>query len=239
MEGNYDFCKRLLEVHKPNRRDLRLQPKEDEFSFSSPVTILLPRDAGEVLQTAAKDFADYLFTSMNLSACVARDEPAEKANCVSLLCNQDLGEASERRGHRITVEEGVTVEGYDECGVAQGLYYLEDCMNLRRAPFLKKGSVTRRVMFLPRTVMSGYSVGEYPDDYLSLLAHHGFSGIMLWIKGINESKKGFENFKDLAFRAARYGFDIYVESYAPHKVYPEGEEGQRFYDQMYGDLFRE
>jgi len=93
------------------------------------------------------------------------------------------------------------------------------------------------VMFKQRTVMSGYGVGEYPDEYLALLAHHGFSGLMLWIKGINENQKGFQNFTDLAIRAARYGFEIYVMSYTPHEVYPEGDEAQEFYDRLYGDLF--
>ncbi|MBE6594286.1 MAG: hypothetical protein E7644_00665 [Ruminococcaceae bacterium] len=237
IEKNYDFCKRLLEVHKKDRRDNTLLPANDEFCFASPTVILVPEHCGEVIMTAAKDFADYLFTSMNVAACVDRDRGQEISGAVRLAVNTDLGEASERRGHRVTVDSTVLVEGYDECGVAQGLYYLEDLMNLRRAPFLKKESKTRRVMFYPRTVMSGYGVGEYPDDYLALLAHHGFSGIMLWIKGINENQKGFQNFTDLAVRAARYGFDIYVMSYTAHEVYPEGEEAQEFYDRLYGDLF--
>ena len=112
-------------------------------------------------------------------------------------------------------------------------------MNLREAPFLERGSITRRVMFTSRNVMSGYGVGEYPDEYLALLAHHGFTTIMLWIKGVNENQKGFQNFNDLAIRSARYGFDIYIMSYTPHEVYPEGEEAQKFYDRLYGDLFAE
>jgi len=55
LERNYDFCKRLLEVHKRNRRDRSLTPGADEFSFISPVRILMPPDAGEIIETAAKD----------------------------------------------------------------------------------------------------------------------------------------------------------------------------------------
>ena len=239
MERNYDFCKRLLEVHKKDRRDKSLLPLDNEFCFESPTAILMPKDAGEVIITAARDFADYLFTSMNVTAYVDYDRGQKINGCVRLTVNKDLGEASELRGHRLTVGDGVLAEGYDEPGIAQALYYLEDVMNLREAPFLEKGSITRRVMFSNRNVMSGYGVGEYPDEYLSLLAHHGFSGIMLWIKGINENQKGFQNFKDLAVRAARYGFEIYIMSYTPHEVYPEGEEAQKFYDRLYGDLFAE
>ena len=239
MERNYDFCKRLLEVHKKNRRDKTLLPKDNEFCFEGPTAILIPDGAGEITVTAAKDFADYLFTSMNVTAYVDIDRGQDVNGCVRLSVNKDLGEASELRGHRLTVDESVLAEGYDEVGIAQALYYLEDVMNLREAPFLEKGSVTRSVMFENRNVMSGYGIGEYPDEYLSLLAHHGFSGIMLWIKGINENQKGFQNFKDLAFRAARYGFEIYIMSYTAHEVYPEGEEAQKFYDKLYGDLFAE
>lgn len=239
MEKNYDFCKRLLEVHKKDRRDKTLMPLDNEFSFESPTVILMPRDAGEVIITAARDFADYLFTSMNVTAYVDYDRGQEVKGCIRLAVNKDIGKASMPRGHRITVEGSVLVEGYDEPGVAQALYYLEDVMNLRRAPFIEKGSIERSELFSNRNVMSGYGVGEYPDEYLSLLAHHGFSGIMLWIKGINENQKGFQNFKDLAFRASRYGFEIYIMSYTPHEVYPEGDEAQKFYDKLYGDLFAE
>ncbi len=237
MEKHYDFCNRLLEVHKKNRRDASLVPNADEFFFESPTVILLSPDAGEVATTAAKDFADYLFTSMNVTAYVDYDRGQTVGKCVRLTVNQNLGEASERRGHRLTVDENVLVEGFDECGIMQGLFHLEDVMNLREAPFLNKGTVTRRILFHPRTVMSGYGMGEYPDEYLAKLAHHGFSALMLWIYGENESWKGFQNFTDLAIRAAKYGFDIYVENYTPHEVYPEGEEAQKFYDKMYGDLF--
>lgn len=239
MEKHYDFCKRLLEVHKKDRRDANLLPADDEFFFESPTVILMPKHAGEVTITAAKDFADYLFTSMNVSAYVDYDLGQTEGKFVRLAINSDLGDASERRGHRLTIGENLLVEGFDECGIAEALHYLEDVMNLREAPFLKKETLTRRILFHPRTVMSGYGMGEYPDEYLSLLAHHGFSALMLWIRGVNESWKGFQNFKDLAARAAKYGFDIYVESYTPHEVYPEGEEAQKFYDKLYGDLFAE
>ena len=239
MERNYDFCKRLLEVHKKDRRDKALLPNENEFCFESPTAILMPEGAGEIIVTAARDFADYLFTSMNVTAYVDYDRGQEIKGALRLAVNKDLGEASELRGHRLTVGDGVLAEGYDEAGVGQALYYLEDVMNLREAPFLEKGSITRRVMFENRNVMSGYGVGEYPEEYLSLLAHHGFTGIMLWIKGINENQKGYQNFKDLAFHAAKYGFEIYIMSYTAHEVYPEGDEAQKFYDKLYGDLFAE
>lgn len=239
MERNYDFCKRLLEVHKKNRRNPLCQPNHNELELCGPVAIRIDTDADEIIVTAAKDFADYLFTSFGIPAYIDYDDGKIAENSVILKTSNNLGDASERRGHRITVDASILVEGFDACGVAQGLYYCEDVMNLREAPFMKKGVETRRLMFQSRTIMSGYGIGEFPDAYLAKLAHLGFTGIMLWIKGPNETQKGYMNFKDLAIRAARYGFDIYVESYAKHDVYPQGEDAQAFYDRLYGDLFAE
>lgn len=237
-EGNYDFYRRLLTVHQPDRRDNDLRPEADEFSFPNTVKICIPADGDEMLMTSAKDIADYLFTSMGIEAFLSR-HPSDPSHTGTLVLRTDPTLDLGQRGYRITVDEDVIVEAADSRGIAQGLYYLEDLMNLRQAPFLKKGQFSGSLLFDARTVMSGYGIGEYPDDYLSLLAHHGFTGLMLWIKGINESQKGFQNFKDLALRASKYGFDIYVESYSAHSVYPEGEEAQKFYDELYGKLFDE
>ena len=236
IEKNYDFCKRLLEVHKKDRRNFSLTKNDDEFEFVSPVKIIIEKDADVITKTAAFDFADYLFTSMNVSAFVQSGGEVTDG-CIKITTNKDLGTSSERRGHRISVSDYVLIEGFDGPGNAQGLYYLEDVMNLRQAPFLKKGTENRRIMFVPRTVLSGYGMDEYPDEYLNLLAHHGFSGINLWIKDVNESKKGYLNFTDISTRAAKYGFDIYVMSHAKHDVYPEGEEAQKYYDKIYAEMF--
>ena len=239
-ENNYEFCKRLLEVHKKDRRDFSLSPNENEFAFRKNVTIYIPENAGEVMLTAAKDFADYLFTSMKISAAVDYDNGEKNENSVYLYLNSDIGKSSERRGHRVSVtKDYVMIEGFDECGAAQGLYYLEDVMNLRSAPFLPIKTEERRVMFCPRTIQSGYGMNEYPDAYLASMAHLGFSAISLWIYGKNHSQKGYTNFTDIAERAKKYGFDIFVQSFVKHDVYPEGEEAQAFYDDLYSNLLSE
>lgn len=238
-EKNYDFCKRLLEVHKRDRRDFSLVPRENEFCFQSPTAILMPKEADEITRTAAYDFADYLFSSMGVTAYVDYDRQDAPKGSVRLSVDEKMRDVASHRGYRVAVDDSVCVTGYDGRGIAQGLYYLEDLMNLREAPFLEKGSVARKMTFSSRTISSGYGIAEFPDEYLALLAHHGFTGLDLWIRGINETKKGFLNFKDVAYRAQKYGFDIYVMSFKPHSVYPQGEEAQAFYDRLYGDLFAE
>ena len=233
-ELNYDFLKRLLVVHQPGRFDRSIAPEEDEYVFRDGVNIILPACCGEIIETAARDFVDYLFTSMDTPAMLVKTGETG----VRLAISHDLGEANERLGYRITVDENICIEGYDERGVAQGLYHLEDIMNLRRAPYLKKGVETRRTLLVPRRVLSGYGIDEYPDAYLSALAHAGITGLMLWIRGINESLKGYLDFNDLALRARKYGLDIYVEVYLHLDVHPDDEGAQEFYDNLYGELFR-
>lgn len=63
-EKNYDFRKRMLEVHEKNIRDYNLVPNKNEFVIEDGIYIVLPKETSDVIITAGKDFADYLFTSM-------------------------------------------------------------------------------------------------------------------------------------------------------------------------------
>ena len=140
MEEKFQFKAELLKVHKKNRRNKALTPSADEFEIKHGLFIVVPENAGIVTMTAARDFEDYLFTSMNVSSMVTT-QSAEKA--ITLSLNEDIEDASGFMGYRITTKDsGITVEGYDEKGLAQGLYYLEDLMNIRKAPFLKKGVIS-------------------------------------------------------------------------------------------------
>jgi hypothetical protein len=140
MQQNYDFRQELMQWHRPGLR-CPYTPAADEVSLEA-ATILLPQDAGEVTLTAAQDFQDYLFTSMDCSAALSRG----KASGVTLTVGTyaQLGKVwgyeEVPASYEITVEAGsVTVCGYDDRGCAQGLYQLEDRMNRIRAPYLKQG----------------------------------------------------------------------------------------------------
>ena len=58
MEKNYDFRKRLLEVHRRDRRDLSLDPAPDELALDDNSDIVIPTDAGRVLVRAGIDYND-------------------------------------------------------------------------------------------------------------------------------------------------------------------------------------
>jgi len=253
-EQNYDFRKRMLQIHRKDVRDYEVLPGPDELVIHEGFAVVLPsreelgalglNAAGDpmdelVIETAARDFVDYLFTSMGISAFLLRRAESWNINAVRLKLNRDLGEASSPRSYRITVGEGILLEGYDANGIAQGLYHLEDIMNLRMAPYLPMGTQEHKVLFPIRQTMSGYGVDMYPDEYLCRLAHEGITSLTLWTLGKDKTRIGYVDFNDLGYRAAKYGIDLYVESYIHHNVHPDDEGAEEFYDNIYGTLVRE
>ena len=239
MEKSYDFKLDLLKVHKKDVRKADLLPTGEEYEIKSGLTLLLPDfDEDEVILTAARDFIDYLFVSQGVSAMLSREEATGDVLRISL--NKDLGEASGYMGYRITVTDtGITLEGYDVRGVAQGLYSLEDRMNLRRAPYLKKGTVCRRAVFKSRRTNSPFGMLEYNDAALSLIAHYGMDTIDLWIDdGYTTQRGDYIDLRLLSERAAKYGLDVSVLIRAPHDKNPSDEGAEEYYDAMYGELMR-
>ncbi|MBQ3557602.1 MAG: hypothetical protein IJA11_07410 [Oscillospiraceae bacterium] len=236
-ERNYDFRKRLLQIHRKDLRDAAILPNENELVLDDGWWIVMPADADEITETVAKDFQDYLYTSMNLSAMVTKCAEKATEKRIVLGINTDLGEHSVSRGYRITVEDEVRVEGFDSKGIAQGLYHLEDVMNLRLAPYLPRGVRTHHPLLDTRSTLSGYGADMYPDAYLSRLAHLGITSIGLWVYDTNETQTGFLDFNELHHRASKYGIDLGVQFFTYHSVHPDEPGAQEFYDKMYGDLF--
>lgn len=241
-ENRYEFRKRLLTVHEADRRDFTLQPEENELELADEIAVYIPTDADEVMLTAARDFVDYLLTSMNISAILKkgkfkRNEPAIE---VALAAAEgiDLGEYACYRGYRVIVDEAVRIYAHDSRGAAQALYYLEDLMNMRLAPFLKKGTVSRKPMYSPQMVHSGFGLDQYPNEHLSKIAHEGRDAILVFTKAANLSPIGFLDFNELIFRAARYGIDVYAYSYMPSSMHPCDEGAEAFYESTYGTLFK-
>ena len=232
-ENRYDFKKELLQIHKKDRRDYSLKPTENEFVVSDGITVVVPEDAEVVVMTAARDFADYLLTSMGVSAMVGRHAICHP--CIELVYNRDIGDASGYMGYRITVvDSGITIEGYDGVGLAQGLYFLEDLMNMRRAPYLEKKVTARRALFSPRFAQSPFGMFEYTDECLAHMAHLGYDAIMLWIHGLNKNKRGeYIDMPLLCERAEKYGIQVYIQLYADHYMHPDDPGAQEFYDKRY------
>ena len=235
-EKKYDFKKELLEVHKKDRRNFSLTPDADELALDKPVLILL-KDNSEVIYTAARDFADYMLVSMNVPATVYESQ-IEGMVTIECSLSDDLGEYQAFMGYRLTVtEKGVKIEGADERGIAQALFYIEDLMNIRRAPFLKIGTTCKKSLYTQRNSQSPFGMNSYPDEAFAWMAHLGMSAHTLWLKDYQTTKGGEHiDIPVIVKRAARWGIDIYIDIYAFHSAHPDDEGAEEFYDNMYGPL---
>lgn len=243
-EENYEFRKRMLEIHKKDIYDRSLVQCENEFSLCEGFKIYFSEDSGEVILTAAKDFSDYLFTSMNIPSMLLQREYDGASNSIVISLARkneiDLGDANSYRGYRIDInEDNIMVYGYDERGCAQALYHLEDLMSIRHAPFIKKGSIVRRPIFSPQMVHSGYGLDEYPNEYLSTIAHQGRDAILVFVKDVDITPYGYLDFNELIYRAAKYGIDVYAYSYLKSDKHPDEPDAEAYYESTYGRLFKE
>ena len=204
----------------PDRR-----PEQGETVIEEGWRIAVAPNASDTVGVA-KDFQDYLFTSMGISTLLVRDERAGKGRTIRLTTkadSPDLGkELSVARGYRILVEpDSITVCGCDERGTAQGCYHLEDLMNLREAPFLAKMDAVRAPLFSPRMVHSGWGIDQFPDQHLNAIAHAGMDAILVFVKGPNTTTTGHLDINNLIDRAAAYGIDVYLYSYLISRVHPD------------------
>lgn len=241
-ERNFEFRKRLLEIHEKNVTDKSLCKKEKEFEIKNGLTVCIPENSGDVTLTAAKDFIDYLFVSMGISAmlCYGDADEANKLVIKGIGTEAELENAYGYRGYRIDTEEnGIYITGFDERGIAQALYALEDVMNMRRAPFVEYGTVKRKPLYSPQMVHSGYRIDDFPSEYLARVAHEGRDAILVFTEGLNITSDGYLDFNDLIYRASKYGIDVYAYSYIKNKVHPDEPGAEAVFESTYGKIFRE
>lgn len=230
-EKNYDFRKRMLEVHRPNRRRYELDPKSNEIAIDGSWSIVVPRDADIVIYNAARDLEDYLFTSMGIALKVTYEETEQ-----SVVYETDPSLTENTYRFAVTSNR-VTLCGSDPRAAAQAGYYLEDLMNLSESPFLEITDTLRRPLYSPRMIHSGFGLDMYPDEHISAIAHAGINALLVFVVDIDKTPHGYTDFNDLIYRASRLGVDIYAYSYMLSKVHPDDEGAEEFYDKLYGRLF--
>ena len=240
IEPAYSFRHELDEVHKRNRRNPALIPRENETSVDESWSIVLPDNADYLIEYAATDLQDYFRVSMNLNLPLSREE---KERCIVLdIWNCPTGptkNAPKRAFHLEVTETQIRITGSDPAGVAQGCYYLEDRMNLREAPYLERGSERCERMFSPRMVHSGWGLDQFPDSHLNAIAHAGFDSVLLFVKGPGQTTHGFMDFNDLIERCEKFGLGVYFYSYLPSFKHPDEPDAEAFFEKSYGEVFRQ
>lgn len=236
VERNFQFRERLNVVHRSDRRDPAAQPNAGETIIADGWRIVLPAEPSAYLVGLGKDLQDYLFTSMGVSTLLVRGEVAGPQTIVLAVAGAGLPKP---RSYRLTVTaDRLTIAGFDERGVGQGCYYLEDLLNLREGPFLSPRDEIRTPRFSPRMVHSGWGIDQFPDPHLNAIAHAGMDAILVFAKGPDQTTVGYLDFNDLVDRAAKFGIDVYLYSYLLSERHPDDPDAEEYYESTYGALLR-
>jgi len=231
-EKRYDFRTRMLLRNDAATFDDTQIPESDEYVISGGLRVKNSLNSLPV-DNAVADFKNFL------SASAEWPDKAKDDEQLILAISSDLGDYSTYKGYRVAVRDtGIEICGFDERGVAQALYDLEDIINFRRAPFLKKGVFYRKPIYTPMLVHSGYGICEYPDAYLKQLARDGRDAIMIYVRGVNETLFGHLDFNDVIRRAGSYGIDVYAYiDFGGSGIGPYDDSAEKYYESRYGSLF--
>ena len=232
-ENAYDFRKRLEIVHEEGLRDTTLSPTSDEIELKNGLALVVPAGEKGLVFRAAQDFQDYLAVSMGVAAIVLEKGTEGDATAkVEIALADNL---PPRTATFDTTAAGVRILASDERAAQQALFHLEDLMNLRRAPFLKKGTERRRQLFSPRMTHSGWSIDVFPDAHLRQIAHAGMDAIVIFIKDIDRTAGAeHQDVNDVIRRAKREGLDTYLYSYIKAFAHPADPKTKDVFDATYG-----
>ena len=230
-EAPYAFRERLECVHERGMRDAAAKAAADEFAFADGARIALLGEAAGCV-SVARDFEDYLRVSMGVEASTTV-RPGSAERCAVMA---SLDGTLAARQYRVGVSDGgVRIVAADGRALAQAFYHLEDLMNLRGGPFLRKGEETRRPRFAVRMTHSGYGNDIFPDEHLAQMAHYGMTAILVFLDDIDKTKaQEYQDLKALIRRAARHGLDTYLYSYI--KAFAHPDDGDKAFDESYGRI---
>ena len=236
MEHTYGFRQRMLQRH---RYDLRQGDRSgDQIEIDESYIIAIGKDADRVIENAALDLQEFLRRSMDVSLALKRyaDPEAIDRNRIVIKTSGYLEAVS--GACKVQAAPGcITLAGYDARGAAQACFRAQDQMTLNMGPYLE-GEKKYTPKFSPRMSHSGYGLDDFPDAHLLSIAHAGMDSILVFVKDVNLSPKGYLDFNTLIWRAAGYGLDVYAYSYYHSERNPEDPDAFDHYNSTYGKLFQ-
>lgn len=240
IEERYDYHKTFLadSVHSDCRQKDAF-PGDDEFAIAADGwRLVIAADAGPLTRTAAEDTIEFMSIAMqvkieldivdsipSLDACrdcivvgthaaLANKAAKEDSFGSELKSSKDYGlRALDRR---------VVVCGFDDAGVMHGLFHLQARMKLREAPFLPRDlHSVRHSLYQTRMALSWLGWMQWPDKYLSHLAHDGYDAIFASVYANPNGVEGPPHYdlirrqdagrlQDLIRRASKYGLRVYA-----------------------------
>jgi hypothetical protein len=111
-------------------------------------------------------------------------------------------------------------------------------MNLREGPVLKKMEQVRRPLFSPRMTHSGWGLDEFPEAHLNATAHMGMDAIIVCVREVDHTSRGYADLANLTERAGFYGLDVYFLSYLKSLKHPDDKDAEQYYESTYGTLLK-
>jgi len=233
-EKNFDFLRRFAEIHQTGMRDNTQLPESDEIEITEQWQLVFPEKFSGVYRTAALDFQQYLLISLGLSLTISFEVPKELSHKIIFCIDPDIS-----CRQQITVAaDHILVKAVSDKEVFRAAIYLEDLMNLRRAPFLKQKNISRDAKYRMRSVHSGAGIDDYPDWQLSAIAHAGFDTIEFFFKDFELSSGGPRRINNIIDRAADYGLSVMFYNLKSSFKHPDDPDAEEFFDSIYGELFR-
>lgn len=237
-ETNYAFRARMAELHPRRLIENAKPPAADEMSVDKTWSIVV-EDADEngVMNHAADDLRDYFNKSMNVRLGKGTRNSIVLAVDSALEPLQSKVSAVERDGAKT-----IRITGVDAREVYQGCCRLEDLMNRRGMPAVKKGEKTFTRMFSPRMTHSGWEIEKYPDEYMDQIVHAGMDSIIVYIeKSPDITRNGRADIPELVERAKKRGLDVYAYANFPveaAKFHPLDAGAREYYDKIYGGIVK-
>ena len=236
-EINYEFRERFSVVHRPDRRDTEKVCPCGYTEVDGDWCITVPDGYDDVTINAARDLEDYFLTSMKVSVRVMKESDSHLCEYAKRIVYGTDTSIKEHSYRFAVTENEITLCGCNSRMAAQAGYFLEDLMNLEEGPFVEKQDIVRTSLFNPRMVHSGYGLDMYPTEHLLNIAHSGISALLVFVKDVDITPHGYDDFNDLCYRAAKYGLDVYAYSYLANKLHPDDEGAYEFYEDLYGKFF--
>jgi hypothetical protein len=237
-ERKYQFRDFLNTVHKKDRYDKSVKRGKGEILIEDSWWIIIDDKSSELVLKAARDLQDYFFTSMRVSLRLKQVSNVSKLKgSPDSIVLASTGKAIEKKYDIEINEKSVFISASNDRALAQGIYYLEDLMNLKEAPILTIGRQKRKSVFSPRMVHSGWGMDLFPDPHLSAMAHSGIDAILVFAKDVDTTTVGYLDFNDLVKRADSFGIDFYFYSYLKSEKHPDEKDALEYYESTYGRIF--
>ena len=230
MEQRYEFRNRLNQTQK--KLDFtKSELLSNEITLENGVAFVGFTSC--VVENAKRDLEEYLSVGYGISKTA-------KAVEIKLAVSPDISEeVRSYKGREISVtEQGIVITAYDERGLAQAIYDLEDKMTDRQAPYLQTGVTKQKPRFAPRMAHASYDFDVFPDGYMQNLAREGIDVLIVYAAGVNQSPVGYMDFDDIIARAKKYGMDVYAYCFVNNFHHPDEENAKQIFYDIYAPIFK-